>query len=410
MPMTLSVCRTRWVAAVCAAVLALGVAPLLGSEPAAAISGSTANIVNDPTDYPFVGRFQAKQKNGWYLCSAVLIAPRFALTAAHCPQGKTFADEHISFGGIRDSDPKTFGAYPAGSFTVGVMDGAVMPHTDLALLLLDSPVPNAPAQLPTADDASLWGTGALTTVLGWGNLDRKGTTSSELRRATEMITDTQSSVLKVLGKNFEMKADPSSPVIGAIESGDSGGPMLGTVTDGRSIVVGITSQGAPCGSRLCPGYFIRVGAPQVLTWIANTRDSLLAANTRTYSTEIRPASDVPVTSTGETFYQGQFSVNVGPNTGLVYLAGSQDGTASFFVDDYLSVTVTHPDGSTQVVSQDFSGNCMSLFSLPRLSLRSALVQGINTLDIRMSDICGGNDGSSDVWLLGEDAPVATAGR
>lgn len=398
--------RSGALVGVVAALLAFAALP---AAPALAISGSAANIVNDPNLYPFVGRFQAAEKKGYYLCSAILIAPRFVLTAAHCVAGREFSTERVSFGGIRISDPHTYGVSPDGSFSTGVTEATIMPKTDLAMLLLDRPVPNRPVPLPVFNDRPLWQTGAGARVVGWGFLDRKGTISAELRQADQEITDASSTTNKIFGRYYEMKAVPAGPLVGSIEGGDSGGPLLGRKTDGTFVAIGLTSQGTDkCGQRLCQGYYVKLGQQEVLDWIQQTEIDLLATHTTLYSLLVRASGTIGVGAIGETFFHGSYLVDYATTAGKVYLAGSADGQSPFYVDDVATVTVTRPDGTTTSITVDFSNGCSGLQYRPSLDLTSLVQPGINSLDVTFSDRCGDVEGSTDVYLLGENALLAQA--
>lgn len=117
--------------------------------------------------------------------------------------------------------------------------------------------------------------------------------------------------------------------------------------------------------------------------------------------------DQPVTSQGQTFYSRDFYLN---RTGdRVVVAGSPDGTASFYVDDLLQVSITHPDGTTAATTVDDSNGCTAdtVLTTPATNITRFLQYGVNKVHLTFSDSCGGNYGNSDIWVGGTvDFPPA----
>jgi protease YdgD len=106
-------------------------------------------------------------------CSAVLIAPDRALTAAHCARGATEGPNRLTLT-FRPAAPEPLhrAAVAAVRLHADVPpEGRPAPAADLALLLLDEPVPEAlVAPIPLADGAAPPRTTAL---FGYINPDRE---------------------------------------------------------------------------------------------------------------------------------------------------------------------------------------------------------------------------------------------
>ena len=111
--------------------------------------------------------------------------------------------------------------------------------------------------------------------------------------------------------------------------------------------------------------------------------------------------DQPVTSKGQTFYSATFYVH--RTGGNVVVAGSSDGTASFYVDDLLKVYVTHPDGTVAGTTIDDSNGCTAstVLATPPTNIARYLQRGINKIHVTFSDACWWADyGNSDIWVVG----------
>lgn len=200
------------------------------------------------------GWIVALYTDGYYSCSASLIDPRVVLTAAHC----------VDTGG---SYSVLVGNYDllAPGITRNVVDVHIHPgwgrnfnDTDLALLVLDTPVTSVPTA--TLNRTGLWPEFAqVLVVAGWGLTYEGGGPSRYLQSAGVYATsgmdgtydpsycDLPSSA-RTVGGIFCF----GGPVSAGSCSGDSGGPLVGlptpSATDGDLVVYGVVSYGpAGCG-------------------------------------------------------------------------------------------------------------------------------------------------------------------
>jgi len=147
-----------------------------------------------------------------------------------------------------------------------------------------------------------------------------------------------------------------------------------------------------------------------LTMVAGPVSSAEAAP-NSYLVAAARASE-PVGSVGETFFTSDVYINT--QDANVSLAGSPNGRSDFWVDDILKIDVTRPDGTVTSVSFDDSNGCTATtvlttapVSLERYLQAGLNEQGMNKLHFTFSDACGGNDGNSPIYLVGDFGLSAT---
>ncbi len=121
-----------------------------------------------------VGLYYAPDAKSFYqICGASLIAPRWALTAAHCvtDENKGALTPVVNLGvltGTQDLNSTDYvGALVSVRRYPGYSNGQSF-DGDLALLELKTPISSTPLPLTPADDTALTAVGRLATVYGWG--------------------------------------------------------------------------------------------------------------------------------------------------------------------------------------------------------------------------------------------------
>lgn len=133
-----------------------------------------------------------------------------------------------------------------------------------------------------------------------------------------------------------------------------------------------------------------------------------AAQAASTSYRIAAARDsVPVGSDGETFLSADFYVQK-PAGAEIRIAGSANGRSEFWVDDLLQMTVFHADGTISRYTADDSAGCTAdrVLTTPPTSLSPYFMAGTNHVLVTFGDSCGGNDGNTDVYLVGTNLTVS----
>ncbi|MGX1806216.1 serine protease [Nocardia sp. NPDC055321] len=221
------------------AVAAIALAPC---TPAAAIAGGRPAAAGEIHSVVEI-------TGGLSPCNGTILAPRAVLTAAHCLIG---IERPTNLGIL-------YGSIDTGAGTpVPVADAAVYEHFnpmlglgDLAVLILAEPItfgPTAqPVDLPPQGQDPDTGTTAV--IAGWGATEPNGSQSPTLQVGTARVISRShclvpAAALGLLGDLVCISgAGAARPCVG-----DSGGPMLYTPPGApRPVVIGITSNGLPCG-------------------------------------------------------------------------------------------------------------------------------------------------------------------
>ncbi|MDO8639083.1 MAG: hypothetical protein Q7R43_05910, partial [Candidatus Daviesbacteria bacterium] len=104
-----------------------------------------------------------------------------------------------------------------------------------------------------------------------------------------------------------------------------------------------------------------------------------------------------------TFLTVNFDVNF--QSGQIIFSGNPDGTGNTWVDDAALVwIVTRPDGTSASRTFNYSNGCMYISSKTPQDITSLFKQGINQVQVRLYDLCGGWVGSSSLYLVNTNAP------
>jgi len=283
------------IACLAATIILLASPSVVRSEDAIASKSSLRGLQTDsiPVKRPrIIGGVQSEDSRYPYyaimnrksLCGAIVIAPRFVLTAAHC----------------RDADTN-FGINPANfksEVGIQVIDRVVHPlydeftfQNDIALFELeeDAMVFNStgelvPAPYVTLSPDEINTIGLSMTVIGFGDTNPdEGETefSNELNQADVNYVTNEECRRDHRGDVTEEMMCAEAPGQDACY-GDSGGPLLLTPTDDSidDRLVGIVSWGRGCADEDYPGVYTRIS--YFYDWIVGTMCALNAAKVPPY--------------------------------------------------------------------------------------------------------------------------------
>ncbi|CAJ1065451.1 transmembrane protease serine 13a [Xyrichtys novacula] len=216
---------------------------------------------------------------GSHICGAVLIAPDFALSAAHCfPRGTVVPADWQLYGGVVSLDELS-SPYLVERIVVNENYNTTTNNHDIALLKLTAPVSFndqvQPACLPAFDVPLPHGTQCWTSGFGTTDEGRSAVSKDLMEVTVGIITKDVCNSPRVYGGAVSRNMICAGHLGGGKDScqGDSGGPLM-CKHGNRWYVVGITSWGQGCGRRNKPGVYAKVGSQ--LSWIYSTmgRESL----------------------------------------------------------------------------------------------------------------------------------------
>ncbi len=191
------------------------------------------------------------------ICTGVLIAKRWVLTAGHCVRDKGLKKIIVIF------DSNFRNAVRAHNFVFGALAIAnksynpteqfgafsdLHPWNDIALVSLTEDAPSAfnVAPLPTTKDVELLNADAKLTLAGFGvtdfNMTEHGNDKSMHDSAGILRSVSHIVINDVTIDNKEIVIDQENGARGACH-GDSGGPAYLEEADGKLVLIGITSRG-----------------------------------------------------------------------------------------------------------------------------------------------------------------------
>jgi uncharacterized protein (TIGR03382 family) len=212
---------------------------------------------SDPNEFPATGMIVA---GGHLQCTATLIAPDVALTAAHCLEQPVYGSLGFTLDadatdGTDDVVPIAL-SHPHPDFDDSVdafVDLAV--RNDIGIGILEHPIEGAvPAQIDRPMDETVIGAGNPLALCGYGwTFWQNGAVAQ--KRDAEVIVD------RAEAFEFSTAAIDPQPCLG-----DSGGPLFTDAPDGRRIV-GIVSR-AMGTSRMCDTGAIITRVAPYAAWIA----------------------------------------------------------------------------------------------------------------------------------------------
>jgi secreted trypsin-like serine protease len=196
-------------------------------------------------------------------CGGALVAPRVAVSAAHCG----IKENYVVIAGRRNLNSTSGGQTAVVSH---VESGAYNKDTlagDYTVLLLDRPMAFKTIDLekPSVEFYTLDSPSHQLTIAGWGRKSFQGELANKLLRAPIKTKDFQDCKSHYAFLNYQVLDDMFCGTAdkGDACSGDSGGPVMENTQGDTYMLVGIVSWGLDCGQKIHPGIYVRVNADMI---------------------------------------------------------------------------------------------------------------------------------------------------
>lgn len=217
------------------------------------------------------------QYKGKHHCGGVLIAPRLALTVAHCHIDGLMT---VRAGAVTSETSPYEQNIKVEKVVVHPQFRKYGPYSnDIAILLLSVAVDETPYVKPACVSNRTPPAGTVCEVSGWGAFDAKKRDvispvlrtavvpllSSDVCRENSIYGGRQQSILDTMVCAGKLK--------GGVDAcgGDSGGPLM-CYWDGRLILTGLVSWGDGCAKKHRPGVYTRVASYK--EWIDEVANEL----------------------------------------------------------------------------------------------------------------------------------------
>ncbi len=196
-----------------------------------------------------------------HTCGGTLVSPTAVITAAHCVEGSSASQYELIIGreDLNRNDDGT---------EVGIEQIIVHPDydsfsngADIAILLLEEPVPNEPIDYLNQSNASLANAGVISTSLGWGATREGGSVVSFLREVDlPIVSNAVANAPAAYNGQITDDMLPAGQAAGGIDScqGDSGGPLIVRDSSGNPQLAGVVSWGEGCARPNKYGLYARV--------------------------------------------------------------------------------------------------------------------------------------------------------
>lgn len=195
-------------------------------------------------------------------CGATLVAPQWAVTAAHCTAGITVETDKVALLMGTNTAYEGGNSYPVDQIIDHPDYDSETMDSDISLLHLATPATETPVRVVRQGDPdNITAPGTMGTAIGWGTTSSGGESSTDLLQVSvPIISNTQLTTMYAgEGTITENMMGAGYPEGGKDScQGDSGGPFVVQDAKGNWVLAGVVSWGTGCADADYPGVYTRV--------------------------------------------------------------------------------------------------------------------------------------------------------
>lgn len=209
----------------------------------------------DPGEYPATG---ALVRGRTYRCTATLIAPDVAITAAHCLVDEGWGDFSFTLDAnltdsVDDLIPVlAFHQHP--NYDAGGAQNSIGRRNDVGVIILEEPIEGIEVERLDGSDLYSLGDGSELSLCGYGRDSWSNQRTAGVKRDAVVFVDDMT--------DWELQSADEDP---QPCKGDSGGPLFATTADGRRVAALVSR--AVGGESMCASGAIYTRMEPYIDWI-----------------------------------------------------------------------------------------------------------------------------------------------